>query len=281
MKKSAYLIIALSLLIVLGSYKGIASASGKIQVAVSVLPQAYFVERVGGNRVNVQVMIPAGASPEMYEPTPQQLVRLFDSNIYIKVGAPAFPFEEKYLHVIAGKNKKMTVVNMSDGTRYRKQDPHVWVSPSCVKIAARNICQALSLYDPQHRDYYGKNFSAFLSDIEDLNRKIRTLLADKRGYAFLVYHPAWGYFADEYGLKQMAIEEEGKIKGASHIREMIDIARRKNIKVIFVQKGFDTKSARTIAHEIGGKVVEVDPLERDWLKGMGAFAEILNQVLRK
>ena len=281
MKKSAYLIITLSLLIVLGSYKGIASASGKIQVAVSVLPQAYFVERIGENRVNVQVMIPAGACPEMYEPTPQQLVRLSDSDIYIKVGAPAFPFEEKYLHVIAGKNRKMTMVNMSNGTRYREQDPHVWLSPSCVKIAARNIYQALSLYDPQHRDYYGKNFAAFLSDIEELDRKNRKLLAGKKGYAFMVYHPAWGYFADEYGLKQMAIEEEGKIKGASHIREMIDTARRKGIKVIFVQKGFDTKSARTIAHEIGGKVMEVDPLERDWLKGMEAFAEILPQVLRK
>ena len=281
MKKSAYLIITLTLLIVLGSYKGIASASGKILVAVSVLPQAYFVERVGGNRVNVQVMIPAGACPEMYEPTPQQLVRLSDADIYIKVGAPAFPFEEKYLHIIAGKNKKMTLMNMSYDTRYREQDPHVWLSPSCVKIAARNIYQALSLYDPQYRDYYGKNLTAFLRDIEKLDRKIRTLLTDKRGYAFLVYHPAWGYFADEYGLKQMAIEEEGKIKGASHIREMIDIARRKGIKVLFVQKGFDTKSARTIAHEIGGKVVEVDPLERDWLKGMEAFAEILNQVLRK
>ena len=281
MKKSAYLTVTLSLLIVLGSYKGIASASSRIQVAVSVLPQAYFVERVGGNRVNVQVMIPQGACPETYEPTPQQLVRLSDSKIYIKVGAPTFPFEKRYLHVITGKNKKMTVVNMSDGTRYRKQDPHVWTSPSCVKIAARNIYEALSLYDPQYRDYYGKNLALFLGDIEKLDRKLRTLLASKKGYAFMVYHPAWGYFAEEYGLKQLAIEEEGKIKGASHIKEMIDTAREKGIKVILVQKGFDTKSARTIAHEIGGKVVEVNPLERDWLEGMEAFANCLQQVLRK
>ncbi|MFA4915473.1 MAG: zinc ABC transporter substrate-binding protein [Syntrophales bacterium] len=281
MKKSAYLAITLSLLIILGSCKGIASASGKIQVAVSVLPQAYFVERVGGNRVNVQVMIPKGASPEIYEPIPQQLVRLSDSHIYIKIGVPTFPFERKYLPVIGGKNNKMTVVNMSDGARYREDDPHVWTSPSYVKIAARNICEALSLYDPQYRDYYRKNLALFLGDIDELDRKIRTMLAGRQGYAFMVYHPAWSYFAEEYGLKQLAIEEEGKIKGASHIKEMIDTARQKGIKVILAQKGFDTKTARTIAHEIGGRVMEVDPLDRNWLDGMETFAKTLQQVLRK
>ena len=281
MKKRYVLVITLSLLIVLCGYGGIASTSGKIQVVVSVLPQAYFVERIGGNRVDVQIMIPRGASPEMYEPTTQQLVRLSDARIYIKVGAPTFPFEKKYLHLITGKDKKMILVNMSDGTRYRKHDPHVWVSPSCVRIAAQNIYRALSLYDPRYRDYYGKNLAAFLDDIDKLDQKMRTFFAGKKGHAFMVYHPAWGYFADEYGLKQMAIEEEGKIKGASHIREMIDTARIKGIRVIFVQKGFETKSARTIAHEIGGKVIEVDPLQRDWLRGMEVFGEILSQALKK
>ena len=114
-----------------------------------------------------------------------------------------------------------------------------------------------------------------------LDREIKRTLAEKKGFAFMVYHPAWGYFADEYGLVQLAVEEEGKPVNAAHIRRMVDLAREKGIRAILVQKGFDTKSARAIARDIGGEVVETDPLERDWLAGMKNFTAILTKVLRK
>ena len=170
---------------------------------------------------------------------------------------------------------------MSDGVTFRKGDPHVWTSPSAVRIAAGNIARALIAYDPPHREEYGKNLHAFLREIDMLDQEIRRAFAGKQGYAFLVFHPAWGYFADDYGLRQLSVEEEGKPVSAAHIRVMVDLAREKGIRAILVQKGFDTKSARTVAHEIGGEVVETDPLERDWLTGMRAFTTLLTRVLKK
>ena len=279
--KKALLGVVFGLLILPGIGAAAFAADRAIPIAVSVLPQAFFVERVAGERAAVHVMIPKGASPETYEPTPQQLVALSDSRIYVKVGAPGFPFEEKYLRTVLDRNRKLIVVGMSDGMTFRKEDPHVWASPVAVRIAAKNIARALIAYDPPHRDEYGGNLDAFLREIDALDKEIRQALAGKRGYAFMVYHPAWGYFADDYGIRQLAVEEEGKPVSASHIRRMVDLARGKGIKAILVQKGFDTKSARTVAREIGGEVVETDPLERDWLAGMRTFTALLTRVLRK
>lgn len=287
-KVFSFLITGLCLSAFLVGIAGIAFASSKIKVSVSVLPQAYIVERIGGDKVDCQVMIPKGASPATYEPTPQQLIMLSDSKLYIKVGAPTFSFEKKHFNSIIEKNRKMIVVNMSDGVGYRSfsfnkevKDPHVWVAPYTVKIAARSICKALSKLDPSNRDYYKENLESFLQDIEKLDNEIKTILAGKKDYSFMVFHPAWGYFADEYGLKQLPIEVKGKAPSASNIQKMIDTAKEKGIKIIFVQKGFDTRSAKSIADEIEGKVMAIDPLEKNWLKNMRSIAKILRDVLKK
>jgi zinc transport system substrate-binding protein len=269
-----------ALLILSVAAPSVASAA-KIPITVSILPQACFVERIAGERADVHVMIPKGASPETYEPTPQQLVALSDSRFYVKVGAPGFPFEEKYLQTFLNANQKMAVVNMSDGMTFRKGDPHVWTSPTAVRIAAKNIAHALIAFDSIHQKEYEQNLGAFLREIDTLDREIRRTLAGKKGYAFMVYHPAWGYFADDYGLGQLAVEVEGKPTSAAHLRKIIDLARSKGIRAILVQKGFDAKSARTIAREIGGEVLETDPLEWDWFAGMRTFTATLTRVLRK
>jgi zinc transport system substrate-binding protein len=272
--------IVFGLLILPGIGAAAFAADREIPISVSVLPQAFFVERVAGERAAVHVMIPKGANHETYEPTPQQLVALSDSRIYVKVGAPGLPFEEKYLRTVLDRNRKLIVVGMSDGMTFRKEDPHVWTSPAAVRIAAGNIARALIAYDPAHREKYDRNLQAFLREIDTLDGEIRQALSGKKGYAFMVYHPAWGYFADNYGLRQLAVEEEGKPVSAAHIRRMVDLAREKGIRAVLVQKGYDTKSARTVAREIGGEVVETDPLERDWLAGMRTFAALLTRVLR-
>ncbi|MBU2054627.1 MAG: zinc ABC transporter substrate-binding protein [Proteobacteria bacterium] len=279
--RKAFFLTVLGLLIISGIALQAFAFAETIRVSVSILPQAYFVERVAGGRAAIRVMIPKGASPETYEPTPQQLVALSDSALYVKVGAPGLPFEEKYLRTLSARARKMTVVNMSEGVAFRKEDPHVWVSPAAVRTAAGNICRALTLHDPSGSDEYRRNLTVFLKDIDALEDEIRRALAGKKGYSFMVYHPAWGYFADEYGLRQLAVEEEGKPVSAAHIRKMIDMAREKGIRAVLVQKGFDAKSARAIARDIGGEVVETDPLERDWPAGMRNFTAILEKVLRK
>jgi zinc transport system substrate-binding protein len=278
MKSTPCLAILLLGMLLLG-VRSVGAAEPPVRVSVSILPQAYFVERVAGSRAAVQVMIPKGASPETYAPTPQQMVALSDSRIYIKVGSPGFPFEGKIL----GFRESMpsTVVSMSDGMIYRGEDPHIWTSPAAVRLAAQNIARALSAKDPAGGAAYQRNLKAFLIDIDVLDREIRQSLAGKQGYAFLVYHPAWGYFSAEYGLIQLAVEEEGKPVSAAHVRQTIDLARAKGIRTILVQRGFDTKAALAIAREIGGEVLETDPLERDWLSGMRQFTSLLGKVLRR
>src|SRR4030042_900784 len=217
--RKAFFLTVLGLLIISGIGLQAFAFAETIPVSVSILPQAYFVERVAGGRAALRVMIPKGASPETYEPTPQQLVALSDSELYVKVGAPGLPFEEKYLRTLSAGDRKMTVVNMSEGVAFRKEDPHVWVSPAAVRIAAGNICPALTLHDPSGRDEYRRNLTVFLKDIDALEDEIRRALAGKKGYSFMAYHPAWGYFADEYGLRQLAVEEEGKPVSAAPLRQ--------------------------------------------------------------
>jgi zinc transport system substrate-binding protein len=257
------------------------AAAGKIDVTVSVPPQACFVEKIGGDRVSVHIMIPGGANPATYEPTPRQLIDLSNSSMYVKVGAPAFKFENRFLQTFSDRNPRMTVIDTSAGVKFRTGDPHIWTSPVPVRVAAANIAHGLASHDPAHKEEYGKNLKQFLEEIDKIRESIKKLLHGKSGYSFMIYHPAWGYFADEYNLHQIPIEDKGKPGNAAHIRSMIDLARQKGIRDVLVQKGFDAKSARTIADELGGQVIEVDPLERDWPRGLLDFADKLSNILRK
>ena len=257
------------------------AASGKIDITVSIPPHAYFVERIGGNLVSTHIMIPGGANPATYEPTPRQLIELSNSEMYMKVGTPTFFFEKKYLQTFLDRNSRMTVIDASAGVSLRTGDPHIWTSPARVKVAAVNIAGALVKQDPSHRVAYEKNLKDFLAEIDSLDQWIRKSLAGKEGWSFMIYHPSWGYFADEYNLVQIPIEEGGKPGNAAHIRKMIDLARKKGISGILVQRGFDDRNTRTIAAELKGSVIEVDPLERDWPRGLKAFTAALANVLRK
>ena len=257
------------------------AAPGKIDITVSVPPHAYFVERIGGNRVLAHIMIPGGANPDTYEPTPRQLINLSNSRMYVKVGAPNFPFENKYISTFLDSSPRMTVIDASQGMKFRGEDHHVWTSPALARITAANIAKALAINDPLHKDEYERNLQEFLAEIDRLDQEIRKSLKEKAGYSFMTYHPAWGYFADEYNIIQIPIEEEGKPGNAAHIRKMIDLARKKGIRDVLVQKGFDARNARTVAAGLGGKTVEVDPLARDWPQGLKKFTASLKDVLKK
>jgi len=252
----------------------------RIKVSVSVPPQAYFVERIGGDRVETQVMLPGHSDHDTYQPTPQQLIRLSQSRVYVKVGVHDFTFEARYIDpALAGR--KIKVIDMSQGVRVLNGDPHIWTAPAPVRQAALNIYRGLSEFDPPSEAFYKTNLDKFLADIDSLDREIKDLLKGKAGGAFLIYHPALGYFAAQYGLIQLSIETEGKTPSASQIRRTIETARGKEIRTVLVQKGFDRKNASAIAADIGGKLEEIDPLERDWLRGTRAAAIKVSSAVRK
>ncbi|MEN6465806.1 MAG: zinc ABC transporter substrate-binding protein [Syntrophaceae bacterium] len=261
-------------------FAGPARAAGKVRVSVSVPPQAYFVERIGGDKVDVQVMLPGHSDHDSYEPTPQQLIRLAKAQIYVRVGVPGFTFETRHIDPALAK-KKIKLITMSDGVKLLDDDPHIWAAPSAVRQAAFNIYKGLSGFDPAGSSYYKRNLDSFVKDIDALDREIKALLKGKEGGTFLIYHPALAYFAAEYKLRQVSIETEGKSPSASHIRGVIDLARSKGIKKVLIQKGFDRKNAKTIAAEIGGSLEEIDPLDRNWLSGTRNTAIKVSGALRK
>ncbi|HEY7215189.1 MAG TPA: zinc ABC transporter substrate-binding protein, partial [Thermoanaerobaculia bacterium] len=267
--------------------------AGRIRVAVSVPPQAYFVERIGGPRVAVEVMIPPGYSHVDYPLTPRQMVALSRARLYVAVGHPAFEFERARIAPLLADLPGVEVVDMSRGMRliqgegeggehghhHAAGDPHVWVAPETVSVAARNIAAALERIDPGHAAEYRANLARFAADVAALDREIRSRLAPVRGTSFMVYHPTWGYFAREYGLRQVAIEAEGKEPSAARLIQLIEEARRQRVKVVFVQSGFPRKSAQVIAEAVEGRILVADPQERDWLGNLRRVSRELEEAL--
>jgi len=251
----------------------------KIGVVVTIPPQAEFVERVGGERVRVTIMVPPGANPHTYEPTPSQMVEVSKAKIYVMVGS-GVEFELAWMDKIVEQNRAMLVVNCSEGIEFLemggRKDPHVWLSPLNAKIMVDNIRRALKRIDPQNGVYYDENAEAYFQELDELNMEIRNALENVTNRRFMVYHPAWGYFAKTYNLTQIPIEREGKEPTPAGLAALIDQAKKYNIKVIFVSPQFSTVSARVIAREIGGKVVLVDPLARDYARNLRmAAAELV------
>jgi len=268
---------------------GIASAAEprteKIKAFVSILPQAYFVERVGGPYVDVDVLVVPGQSPATYEPTPKQMSKLGRSHVYFRIGVP---FEKAFVPKISNTCKNLQIVDTRKGVplRYFRKskgsqvpDPHIWLDPKLVKIQAENICNALVHSDPTHAKEYKGNLNSFHADLDRVDAKIATTLAPVKGSKFYTFHPAFGYFGDSYGLIQVAVEIEGKSPSARQLTHLIKRAKMDRVKVIFLQPQFAKKHAETVARAIGGAVVAINPLARDYLKNLEAMAANLNKAL--
>jgi zinc transport system substrate-binding protein len=269
-----------------------------IEVFVSIVPQKYFVERIGGESINVSVMVQPGANPATYEPKPRQMVALTKAKAYFAIGVP---FEAVWLNRISAANPGMAVIHTEEGIEkrimeehlhgeeghsvqengeregaedyYVVKDPHIWLSPRLVKAQVRNILNGLLRIDPARAASYEKNCKSFIVEIGALDTEIKGIFAEKEGgKVFMVFHPAWGYFAQAYGLKQVAVEMEGKEPGPVDLEELIRHAREEGIKVIFVQPEFSTKSAEAIAKAIEGEVVFANPLALDWADNLKKVA---------
>ncbi len=272
-------------------------------VFVSILPQKYMVERIGKNKVHVNVMVAPGASPHTYEPKPAQMAALSNAQLYFSIGVP---FENFWLDKIAAANPQMNIIHTDEGIHklpmatyhgenhhgnasdhennsshgHSGMDPHIWTSPILVKQLAVAICKALSKADPSNASFFASNLNAFIREIQDLDQALHALFQDKAGTRFIVFHPAWGYFANDYGLEMIPIEMEGKDPKPAQLMALIKHVRERGIRVLFVQPQFSSKSAALIAKEIKGRVVAVDPLAYQWMDNLKTIAAQFKGALK-
>ena len=273
------LIFGLSLLLLgCGGDEEPATAEEMLQITVSILPQKYFVERVGGSYVDVNVMVAPGNNPATYEPKPEQLAALSAADAYMSIGVP---FESVWLDKIAAANSEMMMVDTAQGIDKVGNDPHIWLAPELVKVQSRTIYEALVALDPAHEATFQGNLDAFDADIEALQGDIQETLAGLASDKFMVFHPAWGYFAREFGLQQIPVEVGGQEPSAAELAALIQMAREAGIQVILAQPEFSTQSAETIAQEIDGEVLLISALSPDWLSNMRDVAETFAEVLNR
>jgi len=245
---------------------------GKMLVAVTIPPQAESVAAIGGDRVDVLVLVPPGASPHTYELTPGQLADLSRARVYATVGS-GVEFETAWMEKIRGVNPGMVVVDSSEGVALLPDgDPHIWLSPANAKIMAKNVCDGLVEADPAGKEVYEANLAAYLARLAALDAGIRSEVGESGCRAFLVSHASWGYFARDYGLVQIPIEEGGKEPSPRQIEEIVARARADNISVVFAAPEASTRSARVIADEIGGRVVLLSPLAGNYTDNLRAAA---------
>lgn len=278
-----------------------AVAMERIPVSVSIAPQAFFAEKVGGDRISVHVLLPPGRSPATYAPTPAQASKLSKSILLFRIGVP---FETSLLRKIEQSGQDLRVVDTRKGITLRKIDgeahahddhgqgethdlhgtegfdPHIWLDPLLVKTQAATMRDALTAVDPDGALNYQENCRLFEEELDDLDARIREVLAVVKGASLLVFHPSFGYFAEAYGLRQVAVEKAGKSPKGKQLTGLIKMAKKENVRIIFVQPQFDTHAAEKIAAAIDGAVVPLDPMSRDYIRNLETMAHTVANALK-
>jgi zinc transport system substrate-binding protein len=266
----------------------------KSTITVSILPQKYLIDRLTDNAFDVNVMVPPGTSPEMYEPSPVQMKGVSQSVVYFAVGP--LEFESTILPRIKELNPNIQFVDLSkginllEGHKHREimgedehhtnYDPHIWTSILEFKQMAHRTCEVLCEIFPEKKQQYSENLAKIEVDINTLDSLIKKMVSGAATKNFLIYHPALSYFARDYGLNQISIEEDGKNPSAQKLTELINLAKTDNLNSIFIQSQFDSHNAEVLAFELGGDVVSIDPLGYDWLKNMYDLTYKLSKTLR-
>lgn len=256
-------------------------------ITVTIEPLRYFTEAIVGDKFTVISMVPKGVSPETYDPTPRQLVELGKSNIYFRIGH--IGFEIAWMDRLIQNNSHLQVFDTSRGVNFVRSaghyhgdhfhaggiEPHIWNSAENARIISKNILDALLKIDRENEVFYKERYEALLKKIDDVDKSIQNILDEGADKAFMIYHPALTYYAREYSLHQISIEEEGKEPSASHLKELIEVSKFENVKVIFIQPEFDQRNAEMIAQQTGTKIIPINPLSYDWEKEMLHIAQSL------
>ena len=265
-------------------------------VFVSIIPQKYFAQKISGDLIDIHIMVPKGANPATYEPKPRQMTDLSKATIYFAIGVP---FESVWLEKFKAIHPGMEIVHTENGIEKMEmarhhdhdhhhgvshenaaevKDPHVWTSPVLVKIISKNMYQAMARTWPDHKDIFADHYQQFIEEIDLLDQDLKTLFQSCENKSFMVFHPAWGYFAKAYGLHQLPIEMEGKDPKPAQLVSIIEAAKANNIHTIFVQPQFSTQNAVVIARAIKGQVVVADPLANDWEKNLRQQAQAFKAI---
>ena len=311
-------VIALPLVVGLGCRDGSNATSDKLAVAVSVAPQAWLVEQIAGDRADVLTVVEPGQSPHTYSPAEAQVSRLMRSAVYFRVGVPfedgqwfhalqamgkvpvvdmrrGITLRELPFHVHHDEHEHGEHVHDDDGhddhshdnhghddhTHHAsEQDPHIWLSPRLLKVQAQVVAETLSEIDPEHQSEYEANLKAFCQRVDEVDAALRKKLKPFAGRSFFVFHPAWGYFADEYGLKQVPVEIQGKEPSDQEMTALQQQARAAQATVVFVQPQISSRSAEAVAQAIGGRVETLDPLAGDVLANLQKVADALCKAMQ-
>ena len=278
----------------------------KLSVFVSILPQKYFAEKLLGENGNVEVLIGPGQSPHTYEPLPQQMGKLSRSDIFLTVG---IPFEKALIGKLVSLCPNLKIIASDNGIEKRimteehthheehghhehhdegehhheevhhhgvgEKDPHFWLDPEKALFMAENMAKAFEEAKPELQSSITANLEGLKQELSSLTDELNKTLLPYKGQTMLVFHPAFGYFADKFGLVQKSVEIEGKEPAPKQLAELIKNCRAEGIKVIFVQKQFPAATAKTIADSIGGKVVAIDPLAEDYIQNLKSMADLV------
>ena len=260
---------------------------GKINLAVSIAPEAFIVEKIASNLADITTIVKAGSSPHTYEPKPSEMKALSKAKLYFAIGVE---FEKSWLKRFKDLNPNLQIVHVdknitkypiSNDEKKGHLDPHIWLDPINLKIIAKNISDALIAVDKDNKAIYEKNLKKFLNEMDSLDNYIKTTLSPITIRKFLVFHPSWAYYARRYNLEQIAIEIAGKKPKPKELISIIKTAQKNNIKVIIAQPEFSTKSATIIANEIGGKVIKVSPMQKNIVANLKKITDTIAQANRE
>jgi len=268
-----------------------AFADNKLSVFVTILPQKYFVEQIGGGLVKVSVLVQSGKGAETYEPTPRQMTEFSQAKLYFSIG---MPFEEVWLPKLKANNPQMRFINARENLTLRTletlhhhadhdhglYDPHIWLNPAFVEIMAKQIQTNLSNLNPENSQQYQINTDKFIQKLKQLDQNIRVLFKDLKNRKFMVFHPAWGYFADAYQLQQIPIEMEGKEPSSKTLGLLIEKAKQEKISVIFVQQQINRRPAESIAKAVNAQVIPVDPLAENYIENLFQVAQTFAKAMQ-
>jgi zinc transport system substrate-binding protein len=262
------------------------SQNEKLTIAVSIVPQKAFVDAVVGNLADVVVLVPPGSSPANYQPTPMIMEEFNNADIYFSIGVPT---ERSNIIPKISHNKDLKIIELHKSVAQiypdrefapGKRDGHIWLSPKRVKVMVRVIADELSIIDPDNRDQYQKNALFFITQLDDLDSLLQNTTKDLNNRSFIVFHPAFGYLADDYNLKMYALEHNGKEATAQRLKNMIDLAKEKEINVIFHQSEISSEQSLAFAREIGGTAVKLEPLSYDYIDNLKLMTNTISKYMK-
>jgi len=288
----------LKYLVLISTFFSLALFASNPVVTVSIAPQKYFVEQIAKGLVDVNIMVKPGSSPHTYEPKPAQMKQLAHSDVYFRVGDG---FENAWLPKFQSINPKMLIIDTSKDVKKIAMieslrdastpaqadddddgglDPHIWLDPILVKIQAKTILDTLNTLYPLHVKEFNANYEVFIHSLDTLDSSIRDTLSELKNRKFIVFHPSFGYFAKRYNLQQVAIEISGKEPKPAELAMIIEEAKKEGTNVVFVAPEFSQKSAQTIAKQMGGKTMTIDPLASEWKENLLFIAQTFQSALK-